>query len=155
MPFSTLPWNSDISAFTSDINKSIVIITQAAAIYPNMPWLGFYLNTINIMSSTTFKLQIAYDYMFTLFQLQTFASQLYPLSSTINCLIGGYPQVRRKMDGSWNLKNDPEWFSYAACLTKRARAIIFTIIRQNEVLSATTEIRENRCKKWQSYIQTT
>lgn len=101
------PRNSNIRAFPSDIYQSIIIVTKGAAVYPYMFWIRFDLDGINIRTSTTFKLQIAYNYMFTLLQPQAFPGEFNPLASAINGLIRWHIQVRREMNGAWNFKHNP------------------------------------------------
>lgn len=59
------PRNGDIGALPGDINETIIIIAQGAAINPDMPRVRFDLNAIYIMTPSAFKFQIAYDNMLT------------------------------------------------------------------------------------------
>lgn len=119
------PRNCNICALAGDIYKSIIIIMQAASVYPYVSRIWFYLNAINIMSSTTFKFQVAYDYVLTFFESQALACELYPLAPAINRLIRWYTQVGWKINGAWNFKNNPKWFLSTAALTKWSWSIIY------------------------------
>lgn len=81
------PRDGNISALSCNVNKAIIVITKAASINPYMPRIRFDLNAIDIMTPTTLKLKVAYNYVFTFFEPQTLPSQFYPLPSSINCLI--------------------------------------------------------------------
>ena len=62
------PRYSDIGALSCNVYEAIILITKGASINPYMPRIRFDLNAIDIMSPTTLKLRVAYDYVFTFLQ---------------------------------------------------------------------------------------
>lgn len=118
------PGYSDIGALSCDVYEAIVVITKGASIDPYMPRIWFDLNAINIMTPTTLKLKVAHDDVLTFLQPQTFPSQFHPMPSPIYCLIRRHTQVRRQMNRTRNLENNPQRFISTTSFAKGPRTII-------------------------------
>lgn len=76
------------------------------------------------MAPAALEFQVADDDVLAFLQLQAFAGELDSLAPAVDRLVGGNPQVRRELDGSGDLEDDPERFPPAASLAKRSVSVV-------------------------------
>jgi len=119
-----VPWDSNVCAFSCDVYKAVIIISERATINPYVFGIRFDLNGVNIMPSASFELQIADYDVFAFLQAQPFSGKFNPLPTTVDGLVRRHVQVRGEMNGAGNLKHNPQRFFSATRLTQRPRSII-------------------------------